>query len=113
VFRKDIKRQKKEHEDTNDIMEKKAAAVQTKYDELVLARAKEKRMHKGSDERYKKLGQKYSALEQDMQVLTLEEQEALVSDTFDVRHTNQRSVVILILTLTVLNSSLCLVGVNL
>jgi hypothetical protein len=34
-------------------MEKKAAAAQTKYDELVLARAKEKRMHEGSDERYK------------------------------------------------------------
>ena len=77
-------------------MEKKAAAAQTKYDELVLARAKEKRMHDGSDERYKKLSQKYSALQQDMQVLTLkmEEQEALVADAFDIRHAKQRSVVI-------------------
>jgi hypothetical protein len=97
--------QKKEHEDTNEIMEKKTAALQTKYDELVLAQAKEKRMPEGSDERYKKLGQKYSALEHDMQVLTLkmEVQQALEADAFDIRHAKQRSVLILIVTLTVLH----------
>ena len=80
-------------------MKKEAATAQNKYDELVLARGKEKRMHEGSDERYKKLEQKYSALEQDMQVLTLEmeEQKALASDAFDIRHTQLRSVLSLIL----------------
>jgi len=92
VCRKEIERQKKEHEDTNDIMEKKATAIQTKYDELVLARTKEKRVHEGSDERYKKLGQKYRALQQDMQSLTLkmEEQEALEAEAFDIRHAKER-----------------------
>jgi hypothetical protein len=96
-------------------MEKKAAALQTKYDELVLARTKEKRMHEGSDERYKKLGQKYSALEQDLQVLTLkmEEHEALEADASDIRHAKQRSVVLLLFPSLAVIKVLSLIGVNL
>ena len=78
-------------------MKKKAATAQNKYDELVLARGKEKRMHEGSDERYKKLEQKYSALEEDMQVLTLKLEEDKASDAFDIRHTKLRSVLSLTL----------------
>ncbi len=73
-------------------MERKAAASQKRYDEAAQARAKEKRRHEGSDDRYRLLEGKYTTLQHDMEVLTMkmEEEKALQADAFGIRHTEQR-----------------------
>ena len=84
---------KKEHENTNDIMERKAAASQKKYEEATQERAKEKRRHEARKEKYKLLERKYTALQHDMEVLTMkmeEEETTLEADAFNIRHTEQR-----------------------
>ncbi len=85
-------KQTKEHENTNDIMERKAAAVQKKYEEAVQARTKDKRRQDVSEEKYRNLESKYTALQHDMEVLTMkmEEEKALEADEFNIRHTGQR-----------------------
>jgi hypothetical protein len=73
-------------------MERKAAASQKRYDEAAQARANEKRRHEGSDDRYRLLEGQYTALQHDMEVLTMKmgEEKALQADAFDIRHTEQR-----------------------
>ncbi len=85
-------KQKQEHENTNDIMERKAAAAQTKYEEAVQARTKDKRRQDAMEEKYRNLESKYTALQHDMEMLTMkmEEEKALEADEFNIRHTGQR-----------------------
>ncbi len=83
-------------------MERKAAASRKRYDELAQARANEKRRHEGSVDRFTLLDGQYSALQHDMEVLTLkmEEEKALQTDAFDIRHSEQRRVLVPIISLT-------------
>jgi hypothetical protein len=92
MIHKELKKQKKEHENINDIMERKAEASQKRYDGVAQARANEKWRHEWSDDWYRKLESKYAALQHDMEVLTMkmEEQKAFEEDAFDIRHTEQR-----------------------
>jgi hypothetical protein len=85
-------KQKKEHANTNDIMERKVAASAKKYEEVAQARAKENRRHDVSEEKYRNLESKYTALQHDMEVLTMkmEEEKALEAEAFNIRHTEQR-----------------------
>ncbi len=74
-------------------MERKAAASQKKYEEAAKGRAKEKRRHEARKEKYKLLERKYTALQHDMEVLTMkmeEEETTLEADAFNIRHTEQR-----------------------
>jgi hypothetical protein len=72
-------------------MERKAAASQKRYDEVAQARANEKRRHEGSDDRYRLLQGQYTALQHDMEVLTMkmEEEKALQADAFNLTYGTQ------------------------
>ena len=87
-------------------MERKAAASRKKYDVMAQALANEKRRHEtaqGRDnEKRTLLDGQYTALQHDMEVLTLkmEEEKALQTDAFNIRHSEQRRVLVLIISLT-------------
>ncbi len=53
---------------------------------------KVKRRHEASEEKYNTLERKYTALQHDMEVLTMkmEEEKTLEADAFNIRHTEQR-----------------------
>ncbi len=58
----------KEQANTNDTMEKKAAAFQDTYDKLVHTLTKEKRRQESTDQRLVKLQGQHNALMEDMEV---------------------------------------------
>ena len=91
-----MKKQKKDQANTNDIMEKKAGALQEANVELQqqLARnvAIDKRRHENSEQRLCKLQEQYNAVVIDMEGLTvkMEEQLEWEKEAFQIRHTDRR-----------------------
>jgi hypothetical protein len=91
-----MKKQKKDQANSNDIIEKKAGALQEANDELQqqLARnvANDKRRHEKSEQRLGKLQEKFNAVVIDMEGLTakIEEQLEWEKEAFQIRHTDQR-----------------------
>ncbi len=87
-------------------MERKAAASRKRYDVMTQALANEKRRHEMAqardNEKRTLLDGQYTALQHDMEVLTLkmEEEKALQTDAFNIRHSQQRRVLVLIISLT-------------
>jgi hypothetical protein len=76
-----MKKQKKNQANSNDIIEKKAGALQEANDELQqqLARnvANDKRRHEKSEQRLGKLQEKFNAVVIDMEGLTVKMEEQL------------------------------------
>ncbi len=91
-----MKKQKKDQGNTNDIMEKKAGALQEAnvqlQQQLVRNVANDKRRHENSEQRLGKLQEKYNAVLIDMEGLTvkMEEQLEWEKEAFQIRHTDQR-----------------------
>ena len=65
---KEMKMRDKERANTNDTMEKKAAAFQDTYDKLVQTMTKDKRRQEITDQKLVKLQAQHNALIDDMEV---------------------------------------------